>query len=206
MKKVILIFTLFCLFLNAKAQVINEIGLKTGLSISSVNWSNGFEPDIKTRFATSNYFYINYFNHKFWRISTNLGYTQKGVISHEKFTDLSGNVILEENRINSLDFCNLNLQLNIFYKVKFIKPFINFSPSLNYLFYHNGIFESYSEESINKITYNFQYSVGYDIYFKKFGIKTEFINEWNYKPIIETDFTNIQIKSKIICVGLMIEI
>ena len=167
MKKYIIITIIHLLLLSGtKAQFINGFGLKSGVSVSDITWSNSFNPQKEQRYGTSNFIFIDFLKKKYWDLTINIGYIQKGYISHETITDTEGNVLVDETEINSLDFFHFSTKINLFYKIKSFKPTLSIGPSIEYLLFYNGIYEYYEKSSIKSIHYNTDISFGLSYEFK----------------------------------------
>ena len=194
------------LFSYTNAQFVNEFGLKSGFSISDIEWSNNFSPEMEQRYGTSTFIYASFATHKYWNLSANIGYIQKGCMLHKVMTDVEGDIIVDETEINSLDFLHFSTKINLFYKIKSFKPTLSLGPSFEYLSFYNGIYEYYEKGSIKDIHYNADISFSLAYEFKSFIPFFQITKQIELSQIIETQYFDIKINSILINFGVGIKI
>ena len=206
MKKVSIFIILLTIVINVNAQLINEFGLKSGLSISDIEWSNDYTLQMEQRHGTSNFIFANFATKKYWSLSANIGYIQKGCMLHEVMTDVYGKVIVDETEVNSLDFLHLSTKINIFYKIKSFIPTLSIGPSIEYLSFYNGIYEYYEKDSIKDIHYNADISFSLAYEFRSFVPFFQITKQIELSPIIETQYFDVKINSLFINFGIGVKI
>ena len=123
---------------TASAQFIHSLEYKAGVSVSALEWniSNSFAasnlfPDDYIGIATA--FKINYLNHKYWNLSTQIGYTQCGGSITLPFTDVTGNPLGEKTLHERMDYVNLIALFEIKFPIKKFTPYFKIGPHLDYL-------------------------------------------------------------------------
>lgn len=205
-QSVIFIVSLLLVISNAKAQFINEFGIKSGFSASNVEWSGDYGPDTEQRYGTSMLIFSNFASQKHWSFSTNLGYIQKGCLMHEVMRDVYGNVIVDETEIHSLDFIHISTTINFFYKFDSLKPTVSIGPSAEYLAFHNGIYEYYEKDAVKSLHYNADVSFSLLYEFDTFISYFQFANQFELAPIIVTDNFDIKSRSFSVSLGIGIKI
>jgi len=137
-KKLSFIVLTVCFSFTASAQFIHSIEYKAGVSVSALEWnlSNTFAasnlfPDDYIGLTTA--FNISYLNHKYWNLSTQIGYTQCGGSATSQITDITGNPLGEVTVHERMDYVNLTALFEVKYTLKKITASFKSGPHLDYL-------------------------------------------------------------------------
>ena len=171
----VLWFTLISGYLQA--QVVNGIGIKSGVSVSSISGKSTF-PSVtgKTDILTGLYesFFAELLAHKNFRIVSNLGYIQKGG-TKDDYT-IGGKKIYRISYItfNALFEGKLNLAK--------LHPYILAGPRVDLLISVNKD-EIYGILYPQKINYGLAYGAGIDYSFDKYSLKLELLKNFNFNKI-----------------------
>ncbi|MDY0198585.1 MAG: outer membrane beta-barrel protein [Tenuifilaceae bacterium] len=135
------------------------IKVQTGATFSNLDWKIGsldLEPFNETLIGYSVFTGVDYFDKKFFNLSSNLGVVQKGGKGTITFTTATGEPIEEKNEKAELGYFTVNTTLDIKYPIKDkITPFISVGPRFDYLASYSKVFNG-----LNEIDELKKYSIG----------------------------------------------
>jgi hypothetical protein len=191
MKKQILILGLILLTLKLNSQFVSEIGTTSGISTSKIDWvviPETFHSYYKSFIGFSTSFYVNFFNHKYWSISTRIDNYQVGgkinLVSIDGPGDVSTNFVT--SNYNYFDFKpTIKIKVNI-HK---IEPYLYFGPRIDYLYSSSSLL------SLKLKTINYGPSLGMGIAYNLLD-KLLIIAEFSYNKLFQAE--DIKVKNNIL--------
>ena len=199
MKTLLLLLLLIFLGTSVYGQTIY---LKIGPSFSKLTWNNTMideNPFQKGIVGYDAIVGINYLNFKYFNISSNLGFIQKGGNQTVTYTDDLGDSIGTGEEIERLNFITINTTINFKILIKdFVEPYIFVGPRLDYLlsYKENIVFLEQFDDvgKLNKFIYGLSLGCGITFNVKKFRLGAafdyylNFIKQVNYESA--TGITN----------------
>jgi len=199
MKTLLLLLLLIFLGTSVYGQTIY---LKIGPSFSKLTWNNTMideNPFQKGIVGYNAIVGINYLNFKYFNISSNLGFIQKGGNQTITYTDDLGDSIGTGEEIERLNFITINTTINFKILIKdFVEPYIFVGPRLDYLlsYKENIVFLEQFDDvgKLNKFIYGLSLGCGITFNVKKFRLGAafdyylNFIKQVNYESA--TGITN----------------
>jgi Outer membrane protein beta-barrel domain len=134
MKTRVLLFSLILLGTTINGQTIY---LKIGPSFSKLSWNNSIineDPFNKGIIGFDAIAGINYLNFKYFNLSSNVGFIQKGGSESLTLTGALGDSLITVKETEKLNFVTINTTLNLKIPVKkILEPYIFVGPRLDYL-------------------------------------------------------------------------
>jgi len=139
MRKIIII--LIGLLAYIKTSYCQTINIQAGETLSKLNWvfetnPYGYIQDgyIQTYHGKSVFVGIDYLDHQFFNLSSNIGFLQTGGQSVAMFYVSSGDLVREVGINAYLNYLSFNTSLEIKYPFKFkLTPFLNIGPRIDFL-------------------------------------------------------------------------
>ncbi len=196
MKKTILPVLLIIILLpqENEAQILRNVGIKTGISISKQNWTDkSSEVTLDKDYRTGLNFALNleWFNNEYITLITDIGYVQKGFKEDIMMTSIdnpeSGPLKTFKTRFDYLYF---SPQLKIRKEFNNIIPYIFFGPGIDYQLSYKSDFDmSAIEKDFEEIIFGLNYGLGITYRINKIGISLEFANLYDLTDIINTQPT-----------------
>jgi len=147
MKKTVLLTFLIVLFVfqETNAQILRDVGIKTGISISKQNWTyKSGEMTLEKDYRTGLNFALNleWFNNDYITLITDIGYIQKGFKEEIMMTSIdnpeSGPLKTFKTRFDYLYF---SPQLKIRKEFNKIIPYVFFGPRIDYQLSYKSDFD-----------------------------------------------------------------
>ncbi|MDR2039520.1 MAG: PorT family protein [Bacteroidales bacterium] len=134
------------------------VKIQTGTTFSKLDWvigNSAFALFNETLVGYSIFAGMDYFEKKYFNLSSNLGFIQKGGKETHSLRNESGDFL--KKTINAkLDYITINTVLDIKYPIKNnISPFISFGPRFDYLINYDEVFDGLNEMDALK-----KYSIG----------------------------------------------
>jgi len=130
MKRAI-IFLLVIIGLQANCQIINDINLSSGISISKIDWNDKIYNKAILGYSTS--FTVGYLEHDYWEINSKIGFYQIGGKDKIDFADESGNIIGNGTSRFYFNYFNFNTTFKVKYRINKIEPYFCFGPRIDWL-------------------------------------------------------------------------
>ena len=128
------------------------IHIQAGTSLSKLDWQiNQVNMDIfnEALIGSSVFAGMDYFEKKYFNLSSNLGYIRKGGKDLITLTDERGYPIDESTEKAKLNYVTANTTLELKYPIREkIIPFIGAGPRIDYLISHNNVFDSMDERDV----------------------------------------------------------
>lgn len=125
------------------------IKIQTGATLSKFDWKIGnldLEPFNETLIGYSVFAGMDYFEKKFFNLSSNLGFIRKGGKGKITFTTATGEPIDEKSEKAKLGYFTVNTTLDLKYPIKDkITPFISVGPRFDYLASYSKVFDGLNE-------------------------------------------------------------
>jgi len=182
------LFLLLILFgISSNSQIINNLGVRFGVSISELVWSGINEPSMPNLrsvipegkiIGLYNCFEFETMNRKYYDLGFSVGYYQKGSGSKRS----SGLIATKCN----LDYLTFDMKFKVKYIHKQVELNLSIGPRLDYLvqncitFYHCE-----SEGTLNRLNTGLRYGLGVEYQFSRFLIIGGWENNFNFNKIIE---------------------
>jgi len=190
--KIIILIILFG-YKISNSQIIDQFGIRTGGSISQINWnySNFFidKIDFQKRIGFSFQAYADLLDKKYLNITTGLGYIEKGGVLNVTLVNEYGDPIGKSKRVSKINYLTYNIQLKGKYTLKKIVSYISIGPRIDFTIKYDNIFqEIHDYDKLNEIIYGFVYSIGTGYELKKIMIFMDFSKNINLNKI--ANFTN----------------
>lgn len=171
MKRIVLLTIALTFSVITYSQTIKVQG---GISLSTLDAKSGVINDLwsQTMVGYSALVGIDYFNHKMYNLSSNIGIVRKGGKDKLKYVDRDHTPSGEETVIAWLDYVTINTTADIKFPVKENwKPFISVGPRLDILASAGDDFKKLvKSDDMNKVTYGFNVGAGVNREIKKFVI------------------------------------
>lgn len=162
------------------------VKIQTGTTFSKLDWVIGnLDLDLynETLIGYAVFAGVDYFEKKYFNLSSNVGFIRKGGKGTITFTTETGEPIDEKIERAKLDYCTVNTTLEIKYPIKEkILPYISFGPRFDYLTKHSKEFDVLNEiEALKK--YNLGLILGggirYDLSRFQIGLRTDYYLNFN---------------------------
>ncbi len=133
MKRTI-IFLLVIIGLQANCQVINDINLSSGISISKIDWNvlDNILYD-KAILGYSTGFAIGYLEHNYWEINSKIGFYQIGGKEKTEYADLYGNKYGSSTTRFYFNYFNFNTTFKVKYRINKFEPYLCIGPRIDWL-------------------------------------------------------------------------
>lgn len=157
------------------------IHLQGGMSVSKLDWVVEYNNVPTLSFFNTEvtgvniYAGVDYLNSKYFNLSSNIGYIQKGGKEDNiSFTDGSGNVLYSGSVTTRIDYISANTLAELKYPVaKTIVPFISAGPRVDYLVNYDKDFWG---SAIRQTSYGLLLGGGVKYVFDRIelGIRTDF--------------------------------
>lgn len=185
-KTVTLLFLILFFSLSNKAQTLS---VQNGICVSNVDWkisgygSNVGVSESKPLIGYSFFTGLDYWNKKYFQLSSNLGVLQKGWKTEHTLTNHFGTVMGTETIKTKLNYVSINSLLN--FKIPIndkIRPFIGIGPRFDYLFFSDADFDFYSQtNSLSKTSYGLISGVGITFNFSiiQLGLRADYYTNFN---------------------------
>jgi len=178
---------------KGNSQIIDGIGVKTGLSVSNMTISSEFGNyiDYKYKVGISHGYFLEILNSKFFNIVTNLGFYQSG-------TRYNSPLLYSNNETNTikLDYLTFDTQVKFKIGYKRVNSFIQFGPKYDYLISHSNLM---SEQMLSQLEFNkglagITYGLGISYNFNKISVGGIFNTNLNFKDMLINDGEYMQPK------------
>ena len=172
--KTILLF--FSLFLFGPTLFSQTIFFKIGTSFSKLTWYNsmiGKKPFNKGIVGLNAMAGVNYLNYKYFYLSSNVGFIQKGGSQNVIITDNVGDSIGTTKETEKLNYLTINTTFNLKIPIKkVIEPYLFAGPRLDYLITYKenfGLLKQFDDiGKLNKFSYGLLLGGGVNCNIKKF--------------------------------------
>jgi hypothetical protein len=182
---------------TAAAQIIDRIGVKYGVTVSDLDWTFSESSIFQADFApekTIGFFSavsVDFLAHKYWEISSSLGFYQKGGEWHS------------DPFVNKwhLDYLTVDTQIKAKYPIQRLSPYISAGPRLDYLVRHSSEFDEYHSASwgymnaLNAFNTGLRYGFGFDYRLKNVALNLGFSNNVSFNAVIENDLKSGDIQN-----------
>ena len=196
MKKIAILTLLIVSFILQKtnAQILRDVGIKTGISISKQNWTyNSIDKVLKKDYRIGLNIALNFewFNNDYVTLITDIGYIQKGFKEEIMMTTVdnpeSGPLKTFDTRF---DYMYFSPQLKIRKEFNDFIPYVFAGPRIDYQLFYKSDFElSVIEKDFEKIIFGLNYGLGIAYRIKGIGISLEFTNFYDFTNIMNTQPT-----------------
>ncbi|MCX6303513.1 MAG: outer membrane beta-barrel protein [Bacteroidetes bacterium] len=180
----------FCGF----SQTLN---LRFGASVSNLNWVNSASVDQvfnKNNIGFDLLLGLDYLDHTYFNLSTNLGYVQKGGAGSLLNTSFQSPEGFTETDVSTkLNYVTVNTLFEVKVPVKnLVVPFIHVGPRVDYLVSYTqsyNLFEHFTlDDQLHKTIYGVIGGAGIDFRIKRFKVGVVFDYYWNFNKLV--DYTN----------------
>ena len=173
------------------------INVRIGPSFSNLNWDNsasGDEVFNKSIVGVDVLLGIDYLDFKYFNLSSNLGYIQKGGSGTIVVTAIHNPEEITTTDVKTkLNFITANTIFEAKVPIiKFITPFIHTGPRLDYLLSYDenvNLLKGFDDlKKLNKFIYGLIVGAGIDFKISKFKLGVAFDYYWNFNKLV--DFTS----------------
>lgn len=176
-------------------QVIQSIGIKSGLCISNQEWhikslNKTLETENRTGFYSA--VTLDFFKSKYFNFTTDIGYIQKGSQKKIPYTTVSmpegdGTYVTNQTQFN---YFILSPIFKIKYETKHIIPYAILGGKLDYqLSYQSDMNLQYNDRNLNKAIWGLTSGAGVAYRIKSMGINAEFQHYYDFTKLIDTPST-----------------
>lgn len=174
-------------------QIIN---VRIGPSFSSLNWDNSLSDNQvfnKSIVGVNVQLGIDYLNFKYFNLSSNLGYIQKGGAGTILVASIQNPEGDNTDVKSKLHFITTNTIFEAKIPIlKFISPFIHAGPRLDYLLAYDenvNLLEGFEDiNKLNKLIFGLIVGGGVDFNISKFKLGVALDYYWNFNKLV--DFTS----------------
>ncbi len=196
------IFTvLFFLTINLSADLLNGIGIKSGVSISKLKFKFFKFEDLNfnTRYRTGLYesIFIETFRKKYLCHDFSIYYKQNG--GRDDALDYFNNTPIKLNY--RLDYIGVNYSFKVFPNSNRIIPFLSIGPFFEFLIYNSDEFDAFDEKLKNH-NFGLVYNIGAEYRFSKFSVIFDFILNHNFKSFYENSYVKHTMNSINFSIGI----
>ncbi len=179
MNKIIIVIALLISSISTQAQFIHSIEFNNGFSISSVT-ANRYSGIEKYFIGLSTAINAKYLNHKYWNLSSQLGYMEAGQKTEQEGVNFSTNERTTNYNIFYFNLISFNTMLEIKYPNKRITPSLKFGPRIDYTYIDISVYDN-----LNTVNYGFALGAGLNYQFKgHFNLHIDYIYNWFAKDIV----------------------
>lgn len=188
MKKLILAtFTL--LSFASQAQFINNVGIKSGVSIANQDWENKYiYLDFENEYRTGLYLGVTYemLKKEYFSLMADFGYVQKGTkfdleLTSENQPEGTGEFITVDNRY---DFFVFQPLAKFRFPFKHVQPYVFAGPRFDFYISYTSDYEPMVEfEGLEALTYGGSYGIGLDYSFSNCIISLEGQHQPDFKEL-----------------------
>lgn len=197
MKKTGLLLFGLTIAILTNAQIVKIQG---GTSFSKLNWQlkgmNIGPIYNETLMGYSILAGVDYWDKKYFNISSNVGFIRKGGKDEfeliDQYGELTGQTITEKP---TLDYLSINTMIDLKYKIKeAITPFISFGPRFDYLVSSSKHFDSLKEiDALNSSSIGLIFGGGlkYDISKIQFGLRADYYLDFTKVAVWTIEDTGI---------------
>lgn len=201
--RVTILTIFFCLIVACSfGQTIN---VRIGPSISCLNWDNSVTDETvfdKSIIGIDVILGIDYVNFKYFNLSSNFGYIQKGGSGTMLIAAIQNPEEVTSTDVRTkLNFLTVNTIFEAKLPIKnFLIPFIHAGPKLDYLLSFNenvNLLKQFDNQNeLNKFIYGLIVGAGIDFKITKFKLGVSFDYYWNFNKLV--DFTSsLGVKNRI---------
>lgn len=213
MKKIAILIILITSSISQQinAQIIKEIGIKTGASVSKQNWtykSINVEQDKDYRTGLNVALNLEWFNSDYVTLLSEIGYIQKG--TKEKIMSSSVGdpaTPLSKTFETRFDYLYFSPQLKIRKDFNKLTPYVFVGPRIDYYLSSKSDFDlSVVEKQFKEIMYGLNYGVGIAYRIKQISLGLEFANFYDFTDVMNTqptqNNTGLKIKNNAFTINL----
>lgn len=199
MKTTALILLFIAIALLSIGQNINVQG---GLSFSKMDYDiKGLDEKLYDKQITGYSFLVgtDYFETKYFNLSSNIGVLRKGGQDEIMFSNENGDDLGYRTVETTLDYITINTTIDLTYGLEHLgDPFVGIGPRLDYLINYSDTFKDLDESGdLNKYNIGLNVCVGYKYEISKimFGLRADFytnfmkIAEWDNGSIDDQTYT-----------------
>lgn len=162
------------------------VKIQTGTTLSKLDWQIGsldLSPYNETLIGYSVFAGIDYFENKYFNLSSNLGFIQKGGKGTITFTTETGEPIDEKTEKAKLDYFTVNTTFDLKYPIKNkIIPFISVGPRFDYLVSYSSEFDGLNDiDALKKFNLGLILGGGikYDLSKIQIGLRADYYLNFN---------------------------
>lgn len=196
---------------KSHAQLLKDIGIKTGISFSNQNWTYKVsDRTLKKDYRTSLNLALSleWFDSEVITLVTDVRYIQKGFqekkIVREPRDPQHGRYKLFKTRFDYLTF---SPQLKVRKEINKVIPYIYIGPRIDYYLTYQSDFDfSRIENDFKKILFGLNYGLGIAYRIKDIGISLEYTHFYDFTDAIHTqtteNTTEIMIKNNAYAIDL----
>lgn len=185
MKPICVISLFLITFTNyAFAQSSPWIGIRNGISISKMKfdpWGDNFDFR-KSMVSYSGGLQIEYLNHTYWSVVSNISYVQKGGI---RINDTFSNRPTSERW--ELHYLSLDTQFKAKLPLHRFTPYVTIGPRVDYLTGYNHYFKEWNDVfTLAKRSYGIRYGIGVRYEVGRIGIFVDWLNNYNFNKVYDS--------------------
>jgi hypothetical protein len=188
--------------LYSHAQLITNVGIKAGVSISNQTWQyRSFGQTEKYEYKAGIYSVLTaeLFKGKFLSLSSDLGFVQKGMKQHilltsPEFPEGNGEYYILKTTINYITFSPI---LKGFYSFKRLTPYGLIGPRIDYRVSYEPHINSEIYNESNKLILGLTYGLGAEYKIDRFGILLECLGHPDFTAIMDQQPTETNFGLKI---------
>lgn len=196
MKKLTLAIIITLIILSSKAQIVENIGFKAGISLAKQNWEyvsidRNHDKDYKIGFYSV--LSADFFKAKYLCLTTDLGFVQKGyqekvLWTSEQFPEGDGTYKTYRSTINYVTF---SPKLTVLHKFDKISGSIFLGPRVDLQTGYNSdlLVNNFSE--FNKTVWGLTYGASVEYRVKNLGLLMEFAGYPDFSKILDEEPTDI---------------
>lgn len=176
------------------AQILRDIGIKTGTSISKQNWTyNSINVEQNKDYRTGLNFALNleWFNNDYVTLMTDIGYIQKGTKEEIMSTTIDNPESKSSKTFDTrFDYLYFSPQLKIRKEFNKLTPYVFVGPRIDYYLSSKSDFDlSVVEKYFKEIMFGLNYGIGIAYRIKGIGLSLEFTNFYDFTDIMNTQPT-----------------
>ncbi len=184
-------------FLFFSLQILTLTGqnlnLQIGPSFSKINWENSMSNEImynKNVTGINVSIGIDYLNLKYFNLSSNIGFIQKGGKDSISVATPNGEIIGKQLIQTKLNYLTINTTANLKLPIKdFVIPYLFVGPRVDYLisYKESAVFIKQFDDwgKLNKLIYGVITGIGLDFKIKRFFVGAVFNYYFNFNKIVD---------------------
>ncbi|MDR0430000.1 MAG: outer membrane beta-barrel protein [Tannerellaceae bacterium] len=187
MKIKILLLFIFCFFIkNSESQVLK---LNAGISYSSFSHENIDILDLKIMSPSFSLSY-EYFKKKYFELSSEMAYIQKGGKENDFIINDNNNMISYTEIKEKFDYLNLNSTFRFKYPFFNNYVYIGFGPKIDILLSDNKL--NHYKYTLNRILFGFKPEIGFSQNLnKKINVGLNFSYLWNIGKVGKSEYSDL---------------
>ena len=187
MKRILIIIVILISCISIQAQFIHSIELNNGIAVSKLdnnNSNNQFSYEQLYFNGISSAINLNYLNHNYWNLCSQLAYQEIGQKTAQNTSDYPTSNIVKNYSVFYFNLLSFSTLFELKYPNKYIVPSLKFGPRIDYTYIN------YSKSNqLNTFNYGFALGGGLNYQFKEhFNLHADYTFNWFAKDLFSASY------------------